>query len=350
MSDLFGHLATRFGRSPEDLATEGLCYILNHQVAGNAFVAFVNARADASEQRKLDTPLTFRTQEATEDGDGQPDMVAVSGNAKKQLLVESKFWAGLTANQPNGYLRDLEGTPGRVLLFLVPHPRREYIWPKIRKSAKEEFEVEAEDGYRLSLANGTRLLLYSWRDALNAVASAVQAEGGMRGLLEDIRQVQGLCERYSREGFVPLRGDELGQDVGKRVNQLTWLVRDLKNRLGDGWSKDSNMATSRKRYTFKTQLHGFDVFVGIMYFWWAERGQSPIWLRIKARKAGRREDVLQALKPDFQAFADKPTTYPTDVLLPLPLKLGVERDEVLDDLEKQLANIAERLSLVLTSE
>ena len=232
----------------------------------------------------------------------------------------------------------------------MPHPRREYIWPKIRKSAKKEFEVEGENDYRLSLANGTKLLLCSWRDALNAVASAVQAEGGMRGLLEDIRQVQGLCERYSREGFVPLRGDELGQDVGKRVNQLTWLVRDLKNRLGDGWSKDSNMATSRKRYTFKTHLHGLDVFVGIMYFWWAERGQSPIWLRIKARKADRREDVLRALKPDFQAFADKPTTYPTDVLLPLPLKLGVERDEVLDDLEKQLANIAERLSLVLTSE
>lgn len=349
MSDLFGHLATQFGRSPEDLATEGLCYILNHQVAGDAFVAFVNARADASEQRKLDTPLSFRTQEATEDGDGQPDMIGISGETK-QLLVESKFWAGLTANQPNGYLRDLGGTPGSVLLFLVPNPRREYIWPKIRKSAKEKFEVEGEDDYRLSLANGTRLLLCSWRDALNAVASAVQAEGGMRELLEDIRQVQGLCERYSREGFVPLRGDELGQDVGKRVSQLTWLVRDMRNRLGDGWSKDSKMATSRKRYTFKTQLHGFDVFVGIMYFWWAERGQSPIWLRIEARKADLRDDVLRALKPEFPAFADKPTTYPTDVLLPLPLKLGVERDEVLDDLEDQLKKIAERLHSVLTRE
>lgn len=344
MSDLFGHLATRFGRSPEDLATEGLCYVLNHRVAGNAFAAFVNERAETT----LPENLTFRTQEAATEGDGQPDMSGVSGDGTTRLLVESKFWAGLTQNQPNGYLLELNETPGSVLLFLVPHPRREYIWPKIRDAAAEKFEVKREDNYRVSLAKAATLVLCSWRDALNAVEAGVQAEGGMRGLLEDIRQVQSLCERYSREGFVPLRGDELGQDVGKRVNQLTYLVTDLRNHLGDGWGGSANMATSRKRYTFKTTLHGFGAVIGIKYIWWARRGQSPIWLRIKARDDDRCAEVVRVLKPEYGAFDDKPS-YPTDVLLPLPLKLGVERDDVLADLAGQLDDIAERLEPVLTA-
>jgi hypothetical protein len=210
-------------------------------------------------------------------------------------------------------------------------------------------ETPTDAAYRVDLANKTTLVLCSWRDALNAVEAGVQAGGGMRGLLEDIRQVKSLCERYSREGFVPLRGDELGQDVGKRVNQLTHLVRDLRNHLGGGWGGSANMATSRKRYTFKTTLHGFGAVIGIKYVWWARRGQSPIWLRIKARDDDRCAEVVRRLKPTYDAFDDKPS-YPTDVLLPLPLKLGVERDDVLDDLARQLDDIAVRLRPVLGGE
>lgn len=344
MSDLFGHLATRFGRSPEDLATEGLCYVLNHRVAGNAFAAFVNERAEAD----LPENLTFRTQEAATDGDGQPDMRGASGDGTTRLLVESKFWAGLTQNQPNGYLLELNETPGSVLLFLVPHPRREYIWPKIRDAAAEEFDVETNDGYRVSLANGTTLVLCSWRDALNAVEAGVQAEGGMRGILEDIRQVQSLCERYSREGFVPLRGDELGQDVGKRVWQIFGLAKDLQNRFGPEWEVSSSPTTTRYRYGYKAHLFGFKTFVAIHYFWWSKRGNSPIWVRIFAKTRQRRDEVIHALQPDIEAFPHK-DKFPNQAVIPLPLKLGVERDEVLSDLARQLDDIAEQLEAVLMS-
>jgi hypothetical protein len=354
MDRLFGHLAVKFGRSAEDLATEGLRYLLDRRVAREAFVGFVNARAAA----ELPEALAFRTQEGTEDGDGRPDMLGVAGDGATPLVVESKFWAGLTAHQPNGYLRELAGTPGSVLLFLVPHPRREYIWPTLRARAEEEFVVAEGAGtdgaaegaerpsFVLDLANGTTLVLASWRDALNAIEAAVRAEGGMHALLEDIHQVQSLCERYSDEGFIPLRGDELGQDVGKRLRQVHLIVQDLRSRMGAAWDGAANMSTSRKRYTFKTTLYGFPAVIGVKYIWWARRGQSPIWLRVKARDGDRCTAVVRALQPAFGAFDDAPS-YPTDVLLPLPLKPGVERDAVLDDLAAQLDDIAERLRLVL---
>lgn len=346
MSRLFGELVTKFGRSPEDLATEGLCYLLRHGVAAEAFVERVNVQAGTT----LSSSLTFRTQEEAEDGDGQPDMRGIDGDGSTQLLTESKFWAGLTENQPNGYLRELIGSGG-VLLFLVPHPRRPYLWPKIREKAASEFEVRetnpSQSSFALHLAEETVLFLQSWKDMLNVVESAVQSVGGLRELLEDVHQVQSLCDRYSDEGFLPLRGDEIGQDVGKRILQLTQIVQDLRGRLGDGWGPETKMATSRKRYTFRTQLYGFQAVIGIKYYWWAQDGRSPLWTRVKAQNSDRRDAVLHALDPDIHAFADKPESYPYDVLIPLSLKLGVERDEVIDDLVGQLDRIADRLEPVL---
>lgn len=347
MSHLFGHLATQFSHSPEDLATEGLRYLLNHRVAGEAFVEFVNARSGAD----LPRSLTFRTQEGTEEGEGQPDVKGVAGDGMTPLLLESKFWAGLTNNQPNGYLRELAETPGGVLLFLVPHPRQEYLWPRIRNEAASEFEVrpndESDSSFVLHFSDDTTLTLASWRDALNAVESAVQAEGGMRELLEDIHQVQSLCERYSDTGFHPLRGDEIGPDIGKRLVQLHGIVRDLRNRLGDpSWGSDPSMSTSRKRYAFNTTLYDFDATVGLLYVWWDRDGSSPVWLRLDTQTPGQRDAVRRALKPNFQTREGD--ARPNSVLICLPLKLGVERDEVLDDLANQLSTIASRLRPVLT--
>lgn len=349
MSSLFGQLATKFGQSPEDLATEGLRHVLSHRVAGTAFVEYIRAQSNA----ELRENLLFRTQQDTDEGEGRADMKAVAGDGSVPLLVESKFWAGLTANQPNGYLRHLEGTSGGVLLFLAPHPRLKYLWPKLRERAGEEFPIEVgsaddEEEFVLPLQNGATLLLRSWQEVLNAIESAVQAEGGHSDLLDDLRQVRGLCDRHSDAGFLPFRGDDIGQDVGKRVHQLRNIVLAVDPELGKLWTADRNVTSSRYRYGLRTKLHGFDAVIAIIYYWWSADGRSPIWLRLKAETRNRRDEVLRALEPDIQARRDKETSYPTDVLIPLPPKLGVEKDEVIADLAGQLNKIAERLTSVLT--
>jgi hypothetical protein len=110
------------------------------------------------------------------------------------------------------------------------------------------------------------------------------------------------------------------------------------------------VTSSRYRYGLRTQLHGLDAVIAIIYYWWAEDGRSPIWLRLKAETVNRRDEVLRALEPDIQARRDKETSYPTDVLVPLPLKLGVEKDEVIADLAAQLNQVAERLAPVLNED
>jgi len=349
MSRLFSDLAEKFGRSPENLATEGLRHLLRRRVAADAFVEYINAQSGTG----LSSDLLFRTQESTEAGEGQADMKGVAGDGSVPLLVESKFWAGLTANQPNGYLRHLEDLPGGVLLFVVPHPRRQYLWPKIGAQARTVFPINEEEGttpdeFQLSLQNGTTLLLRSWTDVLNAVESPVQAEGGHPDLLEDLRQVRGLCDRYSDAEFLPFRGDDIGQDVGKRIRQLREIVTAVDPELGKLWTDDRHVTSSRYRYGLRTTLFGLDAVIALIYYWWAEDGRSPIWLRLKAETVNRRDRVLRALEPDIQARRDKETSYPTDVLVPLSLKLGAEKEEVISDLDGQLNEIAERLKPVLS--
>jgi hypothetical protein len=342
---LFGHLAIKFGRSPEDLATEALCHLLRHRVAAEAFISYLNAQTGQS----LSTSLWFSTQEETEDGEGQPDMRGMEEDGSAPLLVESKFWAGLTENQPNGYLQELADTSQGVLLFLVPDPRREYLWPKIQDRATSSFvsteSTTEEQPHVLRLSNGTTLLLRSWKEILDMLASAIQAEGGLRELLEDLHQVQSLCERFSSEGFLPFRGDEIGQNVGKRVRQLTQIVQDVRARLGEGWDSDANMATSRNRYAVTTSLYGIDATLGLLYVWWARDGRSPFWLRLDTQTLRQQNVARKALEPEFHVRSGE--SRPTSILVPVPLKLRAERDDVLDDLANQLGRIAERLEPVL---
>ncbi len=88
---LFGHLASRFSGQTENIATEALNYIINRSsVARRAFLQFA-AQADV----ELPDTLRFQTQ-AVGDDNAIPDLVGMDSESRQVLLVEAKFWAGLT--------------------------------------------------------------------------------------------------------------------------------------------------------------------------------------------------------------------------------------------------------------
>jgi hypothetical protein len=341
MSRLFSHVAAKFGRSPEDLATEGLHFLLSHHVAADAFVDLLNRMCGTD----LPGTMNFRTQEGTEDGEGQPDMKGTAGDGSVPLLVESKFWAGLTRNQPDGYLRALESVPGAVLLFLVPDIRQRYLWSKVLDRIDDP---NAQSGGRdrcVHLTNRTSVTMCSWTEVLDTIEAALRREEKSE-FLGDLAQLRALCDAYSDSGFTPFRDDELGPGVGKRINQLHRILPNLRSELGDAWAEPGSLAAGQYRNVFKTKVHGLNAAIGIEYNWWANRGTSPLWLRIKARSADRRTRLMQALMPDIKAFRDG-DSFPTDTLVPLILKTGAEFDDVMDDLANQLHTIADRLQPAL---
>ena len=85
----------------------------------------------------LPPQLTFKTQASGEDS-SIPDLAALDPEGREVLLIENKFWAGLTRNQPAAYLARLPQNQDGLLLFVVPQRRLHSVWPDLVTSAAAE--------------------------------------------------------------------------------------------------------------------------------------------------------------------------------------------------------------------
>ncbi len=101
-SSLFAHLALQFGSHPENLATEALGYVLQNSETARAAVRDLLRGFGST----IDDELTYATQSSGEH-DARPDLVGRNATGAEPLLIEVKFWAGLTQNQPVAYLQRL---------------------------------------------------------------------------------------------------------------------------------------------------------------------------------------------------------------------------------------------------
>ncbi len=129
---LFGHLVFRFSSSPENLATEALNFVLNRSHVSRD--AFINLFSDLNISLPLD--LKFETQEVDSEDCAIPDLVGKDSSAKPVILGESKFWAGLTENQPVRYLTNLLRDNGKLLVFFAPAKRFPTLWPELIRLSK----------------------------------------------------------------------------------------------------------------------------------------------------------------------------------------------------------------------
>ncbi len=134
---LFGHLVTRFATKPENLATESLTYILQKSpVARHAFVEFLRKNLKTN----VPETLVFSQQVCGED-QSIPDLVGKSGN-DEVVIVESKFWAGLTSNQPVSYLERLPKTSEAVSAFYSPTPQNRLFVARAHRAVQRAMLID----------------------------------------------------------------------------------------------------------------------------------------------------------------------------------------------------------------
>lgn len=130
MSSVLGHLALAFAPSPENLATEALAYVLGRSRSARDTLSGL-----AWDLTSLPpTPLVFHTQAGRSDG-SIPDLVGEDVYGNQHLVIEAKFWAGLTDRQPINYLDRLP-TPGGLVLVIAPERRFETLWPELQQRIK----------------------------------------------------------------------------------------------------------------------------------------------------------------------------------------------------------------------
>ncbi len=98
-NSLLAHIAGRFNSSEyENVANSSLCYLLE---------SYEPARIALQKLLDMNIALShFETENATEKH-GRPDITGYDQSGKKQVIIEGKFGAKLTENQPVNYLKEL---------------------------------------------------------------------------------------------------------------------------------------------------------------------------------------------------------------------------------------------------
>jgi hypothetical protein len=190
---LLAHVAPGLTLQRENLATKSLLYLL--RTYGEAHEAFIELLSTIGYVVPGD--LKFSTQVRMQHG-SIPDLVGATTDGTGVLLVESKFWAPLTPNQPTGYLRRLSADRERMVLFVAPEGRYEELWQElVARCQREGLELRDETGeprnWRAARVSEVGRLAYaSWSFVLGYLERRLEEAGQGRGAHE-AWQLIGLC-------------------------------------------------------------------------------------------------------------------------------------------------------------
>lgn len=350
---LLAELALRMARSPEDVATESVAYVLSRSGAARMLI---HALASEWAQAPLRDIASFRSQVGAADS-SRPDIEGQDVDGVPVVIFENKFWAGLTEAQPIAYLRRL-GAQGGVLCFVAPTERLRLLWPEVTQRAAADFPelqvVQDEAHLKLARVGGGRVLaMTSWAFLLGQISRALEAHGDAV-LVADVRQLMGLAARMESTGFVPFTVADLTAPTARYVVQFCNVVdAAIASILPEAWASKKGLKASAGSgwYGHYIKLRGHPSLLTFDARVWAEYGGSPIWLRLYSPKWKYPEApepiVASRVGHDaFVAFRDGPLH---GLWLPMPVQEGSERDGVVDHMVRHLRLIVEMLPELTTS-
>ncbi|MBB4651394.1 hypothetical protein GGQ99_003161 [Aminobacter niigataensis] len=349
METLFAHLATRFAPSPENIAIEALGFILARSPAARAaFRALAGTGGVA-----MPAELAFATQAAADDL-ARPDIEGYGPDLKRHCVVECKFWAGLTSNQPLTYSARLSRDEPGALIFVVPSARMTALWSELSKRLRgggydvgPRRETQAEL-WHAPFGPGHSFVLTSWRAVLAAILREMETARETERL-DDVRQLVGLCERMDTEAFIPFRSEELtAADIPQRYMQLGQIAYDVGDALiGDGLCDTKRLTAAGGLGYYGRYLRSRDIvfFLTFDCVAWATHKLSPLWMRFDNFSPPH---VLDALRRGVALSGHTPAIIEKDrrIILPIFLSPGLERPEIVREAADQVASVLADLATV----
>ena len=344
---LLAHLARKLSDRHEDIAVEALGYIFRSSQARRVLEEMLRARgADVGSIEKV------RTQATGKEG-ARPDLAGVDRTGLERVLIEAKFWAGLTGNQPTAYLERLPTNMPSALLFVAPAARLETLWDELCQRAGVNGPrpaAETSEEFRsVTMAGARHLMLTSWTHLLERLDGA-----GDEHTMIAVQQLRGLTKMKTEDfpPFHPLHPDEFDPKVPRLLLNLQRLVDDATTRaVAAGYASTEGLkvtpqATGYGRYLY---LADAGAWFGVDFDSWAwdSYPDTPLWLRFSEWDRGMRKPLSEthgALEPLEQK--DSPDCFDDDGALYVPIELPVhaEYDEVLEAVVRRLQEVSDLIS------
>ena len=340
---LFAHIAlNKLQGQIEDVAVEALGYILSNSPAARRALTDV-LKEGGIEVGPIDRVETW---EIGEEGE-IPDLVCFDDSDSKHVLIEAKFWADLTKNQPNQYLKQLlkdrQDGPA-ALLFVAPKARLELLWPELSRLAKKKFEVNiiSESGPVRSatiVSDSLHLQLTSWATLLERMGKAACSVDDTVAAA-DIRQLRGLTDRMDGDTFLPFGSEDLTSESAQQMLNVAQLVDDATDHTKRmGWVDTEGLKavpreTGHGRFI---RIGGVETWFGINFRGWARHSNTPLWL---SYWKGYHEQLEKA------GLATRKFEIDDRYCIPIPLPSAEHYNAALNSVVSELESIAKAFGYV----
>lgn len=340
---LLAHVVSQFAsRRWEDVATEALLYLLKRPGVDRAF-----ANALEPAQVVLPERLSWRTQALDADDPSRPDLVGNDERDRHVIIVESKFWAGLTENQPSTYLqrqqRQFQNDDVRTaLVFLCPERRVDSLAAELEHRLKQA--PTARGGLTVFADQGSTVVLVSWGRLLAAL-DGVLSQADDRDGLADLAQLRGLCDRADAEAMLPLEAHDVDGEHARRYVQFCDVVDAVTDRLKKEHLLDTKglKATATKswyaRYVRSETGHVFRIYVNAKA--WGHTYPSPWWLRFWSGGDAILQPLLQLRSDGVLPYVEVGES--GNVLAALRPPLHVEYERIVEMLTEQIRRVCQVL-------
>lgn len=334
---VLAHVVRGGPQQNEPAATQALTYILNK--SSNLVRSLIDLCSDENlqfEPGRVDAEQSF--------DDGQPDLTIYDSEGRLRVLVENKFWAGLTKAQPVFYLRKLSYEYATALIFIVPERRVPTVWNELEDrciAAKLEWtDVSKESSVMRAFVDSKTLVVTSWTYVLNRLLDFATAEG-LDEVRPDTLQLLGLTNSMNLGAFLPLKdGEANNQELPSRWINYIDLIPDIFSELEKARIIDKDHSAgatpySRGRYMNIRATEKIPSWFGIHVESWRDEGISPLWCWF-ASSTGVGIAHFQKIPDLFKNVRSRND----GLYIPIRLKTDVERERVVENAVAQIKRIA----------
>lgn len=343
---ILAHLAQRFAVSSENVATESLTWILRRSSAAAKSVSVLVRSCGA------DVPdgLTFVGQVGSPDT-GRPDVVGTDAEGRARVLIEAKFAAGLTTQQPVGYLDSLLPIQEpSCLLIVAPAVRLSSLWSELLRALPDQSSkapapsTPAMGVQKQDVGKGRVLALVSWRELIESVLDALRAAAEL-ALVQDAEQLLALTEAMDAAAFEPVTPADFSPRIARQMHQLQHIIQDTYYRAVKG----PTLEQIRNKPSHGRIFYGWNVravksqkafWFGYLPRVWSRHGVSPLWAQIAESKPWTRQRLQSALatfghRGGSGLFDDDKAFH-----IPLTIEAFAGKADVVTSLVQQLDRIA----------
>ena len=240
-------------------------------------------------------------------------MTGFNVNHEAAVIIEGKFWANLTDNQPCNYLKELSET-GK-LLFLAPDKRISSLRLEIDRRL---------DG------NSERVVICSWISFLDLIEKENNNDHNHH-LESDLIQIKELCLRMDAEGMPPLSLSDLDPMNGRVTSHFIDVLQDCNGIIRDWEISDFrrlNWTPSSYGAGFFFRAYNLGCHLGFdCEKWFVRDAHTPFWLSVKEISASgdfvASQNICSALKEyDFDSFHEEEYG--------ITLKSGMDKNQVVN--------------------